>query len=68
MTVEEARKKECRTLPMYLQSAGDLGIAGTGTLEFIPSSCSADRCMHWRWQSSARINGYCGLSGKEGSE
>lgn len=87
MTIEEARMKECRQIPAFMQPIG------AGSVQFIPSKCSANECMHWRWHEEfitdhqcetflnedgrleykprpmlSKTSGYCGLSGKKGSE
>lgn len=28
--------------------------------------CKADGCMMWRWFDSQKIEGYCGLAGRDG--
>ena len=93
MTIEEARTKECRQIPAFMQSTSDSNLIDSGSVQFIPSKCSANECMHWRWHEEfitdhqcetflnedgrleykprpmlSKTSGYCGLSGKKGSE
>lgn len=69
MTIEEARTKECRQIPAFMQSTSDSNLIDSGSVQFIPSKCSANKCMHWRWFGTSTINeGYCGLAGKDGAE
>lgn len=69
MTIEEARTKECRQIPAFMQSTSDSNLIDSGSVQFIPSKCSANECMHWRWfVLKIKTDGYCGLAGKEGAE
>ncbi len=83
MTIEEARTKECRQIPAFMQSTSDSNLIDSGSVQFIPSKCSANECMHWRWHEKfitdhqlehkprpmlSKTDGYCGLAGKEGAE
>ena len=69
MTIEEARTKECRQIPAFMQSTSDSNLIDSGSVQFIPSKCSANECMHWRWMGRGLCsNGYCGLAGKDGAE
>ena len=83
MTIEEARTKECMQIPAFMQSTSDSNLIDSGSVQFIPSKCSANECMHWRWHEKfitdhqlehkprpmlSKTDGYCGLAGKEGAE
>ena len=49
MKIEEARQKECKQMPIYIQPTSDANLIDAGSVEFFPSLCSANQCMHWRW-------------------
>ena len=93
MTIEEAKEKECRNFPRMAQSWSPVGGTIFWHIQYIPSNCSANECMHWRWHEEfitdhqcetflnedgrleykprptlSKTSGYCGLSGKKGSE
>lgn len=67
MTTENAKEKQCRVFPNTAQMSGACG--GMTFLDYIPSKCCADECMHWRWESvEVKHEGYCGLCGRQGAE
>ena len=68
MKVEEAKRKECRQMPAFMQSTSDANLIDAGSVQFIPSRCTANECMAWRWFGRMSDEGYCGLAGKEGAE
>lgn len=57
MTTEDAKEKQCRVFPYMAQMWGPIG--GTTSIEYIPSKCSADECMHWRWHEEEVTDGLC---------
>lgn len=69
MKVEEAKRKECRQMPAFMQSTSNANLIDAGSVQFISSRCTANECMAWRWfDAEVRNKGYCGLAGKEGAE
>lgn len=82
MTIEEAWIKECRIIPNIVKSTGGVCLPNSTSLTVMPSRCSADMCMHWRWHTErvdktdpqrfdmqlSTTNGYCGLAGRDGAE
>ena len=69
MNINEACMKECRIIPNVVKSTYDVRLSNTESLTVMPSKCSANTCMHWRWfDTEIKNEGYCGLAGKEGAE
>ena len=82
MNINEACMKECRIIPNVVKSTYDVRLSNTESLTVMPSKCSANKCMHWRWHTErvdkadpqrfdmqlSTTNGYCGLAGKDGAE
>ena len=60
MTVEEAKEKMCPyAIIAYFMPGNTKGF----------DACVANKCMAWRWcDANIKVNGYCGLCGKEGAE
>ena len=49
MNINEACMKECRIISNVVKSTYDVRLSNTESLTVMPSKCSANKCMHWRW-------------------